>query len=251
RHSPVRTASSGADQEPPCASGGEPDLHRGTGGTEGHGEGGSGVVGGHGDSQSNIHEWTGADSPATNARKCQGMSTGRGGMGACTVRWRDENAVMAQNDFNPNATEPEALQLAAQPMPTWVDDGKGNRFRPVLCVVVGGDSGFCFGMEIAKEGESAFELAGHVLVKSLAAARLPANVHVQVRDPELATALKRRTDLSSAEVEVVDKLEALDSMLHQMQRDLFPSSDPPLLEQPGMSLERLRAFAEAGAMFYL
>lgn len=159
---------------------------------------------------------------------------------------------MPNREFIPeeNHDNSEALQLVAQPMQTFLDDGKVKRIRPVICAVVGEHSGHCFGMDIAKEDESIFDLAGQVLVKSLAAARLPGHVRVQVRDAELATILKRRSDLADTEFEVVDKLDAVDSMLAEMQRDLFPQAVAPLLGQPGMVVERLHAFADGCAIFY-
>src|SRR5688572_8693468 len=103
---------------------------------------------------------------------------------------------MRVRDTDPsgNDTGPEAWQLAAEPLRT--GDGKGGRFRPVMCAVVGERSAFSFGMDIAGDTDSAFDVAGRVLLKTLAAARPPARVRVQVCDPELATALRRRAELA-------------------------------------------------------
>src|SRR3954469_13559465 len=81
---------------------------------------------------------------------------------------------------------PEPLQLAVDPMRTWVNDGKGGRMRPGMCVVVGGHTGLCLGMEIGQSEQAGFELAGRLLAKPLHPPRpAGAAVRVQVRDPEL------------------------------------------------------------------
>lgn len=161
---------------------------------------------------------------------------------------------MARRDSNPSADDDqmEALQLAAEPLRTWVGDGKGGRVRPVMGVLVARRSRYCLAMDMAKPDEAPYDVAGRVLAKALKSAELPpqARIRVQVRDPELATVLRRRIDLSAAEFEVVEALEAVDSMLAEMEHDLFPQRIAPPLEQPGMSVERLRAFAAAAAAFY-
>src|SRR5207248_2191871 len=89
-----------------------------------------------------------------------------------------------------------------------------------------------------------------VLTKALNAARLPAHVRVEVRDAELATALRRRVEFAEVHFDVVPRLDAVDFMMSQMTRDMMPPIAPPLLDQPGMSIERLAAFADGCAMFY-
>jgi tetratricopeptide (TPR) repeat protein len=156
-----------------------------------------------------------------------------------------------RNPERPDVTvQPEPLQLSAEPMRTWVNDGKGGRVRPVMCVVVGRETGLCYAMDIGKPREPAFELAGRVLAGTLKAARVPEHVRVQVRDPELATALGRRIDLATVNFKVVDRLDAVDAMMAHMERDLFPSRVESPLDQPGMSVKRLAAFADAGVAFY-
>src|SRR6476620_2885786 len=98
----------------------------------------------------------------------------------------------------------EALQLAAVRLNTMVKDGKGGRIRPVMCMLVGGQSTFCFGMEMVKSGDEAFDAAGRVLAKTLGTLGQRAGVRVQVRDAELATSLRRRIELGKVEFEVVD-----------------------------------------------
>ena len=75
-------------------------------------------------------------------------------------------------------------------------------------------------------------------------------MRLQVKDPELATVLRKRVELAEVRFEVVDRLEAADQLLAQLGRDMFPSKVASPLDQPAVSLERLRAFAQGGAAFH-
>ena len=144
----------------------------------------------------------------------------------------------------------EPLQLSAEPMRTWVNDDEGRRVRPVMCVVVGQQSTLCLGMDMGAADEPPFELAARVLSRTLKAARVPGHVRVQVRDPELATALRHRVELAQAQFEVVDRLDAVDYLIKELEADLFPSRAKSPLDAPAMSIDRLRAFADGAAAFY-
>ncbi len=161
-------------------------------------------------------------------------------MTCVAARTRQSFALMATGSHS-------AWQLSAEPMDTWVGDGRGGRFRPIMSVVVDSESGFCFGVDVGKEGEPPADVAGRVLYKTIRSVGPPPQV--QVRDPELATLLRRREDLRAVEFELVEKLDAVDFMMRQMRGDMFPSAAPSLLDQPGMSVERLRAFADGCALF--
>jgi tetratricopeptide (TPR) repeat protein len=119
-----------------------------------------------------------------------------------------------------------------------------------MCAVVGAQSAFCFGMDVAHDKDSPFDVAGRVLAKTLKAARLPERVRVQVRDPELVTALRRRADLAEVQFEVVERLDAVDFMLSHLERDLLPRRGDSPLGKPGVTVERLAAFAEGCAEFH-
>ena len=158
--------------------------------------------------------------------------------------------VSRDNLTDESSEQLESLQLSAEPMRTWVGDGKGGRTRPVMCVVMARHSRMCLGMDLAPQEEAPFDVAARVLTKTLKAARIPSNVHVQVRDPELATALLNRAELADIDFEVVERLDAVDFMMEQMQDDLFPKRVESLLDQKGMTIERLRAFADGCVLFY-
>src|SRR5215207_6513680 len=154
---------------------------------------------------------------------------------------------------SPSSSGPAApsgvWQLSAAPMQAKVGDGHGGRFAPILGVVVDRESGFCFGVDVGKEDEPAFDVAARLLSKAVRAAGAP--VQVQVRDAELATALRRRSDLQSLAFEVVERLEAAEMLLANVQGDLFPQrAAASVIDQPRMSTERLAAFADAAALFY-
>lgn len=130
-----------------------------------------------------------------------------------------------------------------------VGDGRGGLFTPILGVVVDRTSGFCFGIDIGNESEPPHDVAARLLSKVTRTATIPERV--QVCDAELATALRGRRDLAAFEFEVVDRLEAVDIMLSEMEADMFPRpASASVLGQPGMSIERLGAFADGAALFY-
>lgn len=139
-------------------------------------------------------------------------------------------------------------QLSASPMRAQVGNGRGGYFTPILGVVIDRETGFCFGIDVGKEDEPPHDIAARLLATVRRSAGEPAQV--QVRDAELATALRRRTELQALAFDVVERLDMADAMLAEMEADLFPQPVASVLEQPGMSLERLRAFADAAALFY-
>jgi hypothetical protein len=148
------------------------------------------------------------------------------------------------------SAEPGVWQLSAAPMRGGVSDGGGGHFVPVLSVAVDRESGFCFGIDIGKGGEPPFDVAARLLSKAIRSVA-GAPVQVQVRDPELATALRRRSDLERLAFEVVERLDVAEAMLDAMEADLFPQRvAASLLDQPGMSIERLRAFADGAVLFH-
>src|SRR5688500_18021291 len=115
------------------------------------------------------------------------------------------------------------LQLSAEPLKTWVGDGRGGRFRPVMCVVVDADTTLCLAMDMAEEGEAPHEVAQRTLGKVAglaAAAGRP--LRVQVRDPELATVLRRRIELGEIHFEVLERLDAVNALMAVLERDMFP-----------------------------
>jgi tetratricopeptide (TPR) repeat protein len=74
---------------------------------------------------------------------------------------------------------------------------------------------------------------------------------VEVRDPELATALRAREEFAGAiDFDVVDALEAADFLLAEMRRDLFPQRTGSPLDSAGVTVDRVRGFAEACAAFH-
>jgi tetratricopeptide (TPR) repeat protein len=75
---------------------------------------------------------------------------------------------------------------------------------------------------------------------------------LQVCDPELAQYLRQQLESTGIEVELVDELPMLEAAVEQMADMIDAQADgpPSLLDSRGMTIERVRAFADAAAAFY-
>ncbi len=151
----------------------------------------------------------------------------------------------------PDDVDPaETMQLLLKPLPATVGDGQGGHYRPSVCVVVGAQTTFCYGMEVGDDKTAPFELAAGLVAQAKKAYGPGSAIHWQVADPELATALRAKPHLQSAIIEVVKSVEAAEEMLAQMAEHMAPSPIPSPMKQPEVSVERMAAFADAAAIFH-
>ena len=74
---------------------------------------------------------------------------------------------------------------------------------------------------------------------------------VEMRDPGLAEVLRPVIEEAGIELALTDRLEAIDEVLAEMTRRLAgPAGSTSLYSGPGVTVERVRAFAEAAAAFH-
>jgi tetratricopeptide (TPR) repeat protein len=141
-------------------------------------------------------------------------------------------------------------------LPTWVDEGpEGRPYRPWGGIWVSERTGL-----VHVEPEPAFGAHGPELaLTALLEFGLREAKHLggraarlRVTDPDLAAFLAAQLDDRDTTIDVVDDLPAVTDILHQMARELSGAEPiPSVLDAPGVTPERLRAFAEAAAAYYL
>jgi len=141
-------------------------------------------------------------------------------------------------------------------MPVWIDDTTSERppYRPMGAVWVSLRTGRV-NLQLSQEGTNAsadlalsalFEFAAK---ETKALGGRPARV--QVGDTALQAALSAALAGTSTEVDRVDDVTAVHQVLEQLERDQGSGvSYPGLLGQRGVTVERVRAFADAAARFY-
>ena len=141
-------------------------------------------------------------------------------------------------------------------LPVWIDNPanpEGVPYRPTGAVWVSLRTGHV-NLQLPPEGSSAsadlalsglFELAAK---ESKTIGGRPARI--EVRGPALKDALATALAGTGTAVVTVDDLPAVRSVLQQFERLETGIHQPGLLETPGMTVERVRAFADGAARFY-
>ena len=141
--------------------------------------------------------------------------------------------------------------------PMWVEhrtDPDGPPFRPTGVLWVSRRTGLVH-LDLAKEGEQATpELAVATLLEfglKWAKGLEGRPARVEVRTASLRDALAAPLAILDTAVSLVDELPAVRDALHNLEEQSTGERLPGLLESPGMSVERLRAFADAAAAFFV
>jgi tetratricopeptide (TPR) repeat protein len=142
-------------------------------------------------------------------------------------------------------------------LPMWVDnetDPDGPPLRPTGVLWTSLRTGLLH-LDLAKEGtQPTSEMALAALLEfGLKSAKglegRPARV--EVRDASLRDALAGPLAMLDTHVTLVDDLPAVREALHSLEAHATGQRLPGLLESPGMSVDRLRAFASAAAAFFV
>ena len=141
--------------------------------------------------------------------------------------------------------------------PMWVEhqtDPNGPPFRPTGVLWVSMRTGLVH-LDLAKEGEQAtpeLGLATFVEFGLKWAKGLEGRpARVEVRSATLRDALAAPLAILDTAVALVDELPAVRDALHNLEEQSTGERLPGLLESPGMSVERVRAFADAAAAFFV
>lgn len=145
-------------------------------------------------------------------------------------------------------------QGAIVPWPNLVRGDDGKLFRPHLPLWVEVESGMMHGDSFLGPGDDllrgSLRSLGVFVAKLLEGGSCPGRL--QVRQPELAEYLRRNLQDTGIEVQLTKSLPVLDKVVAEMTQAVGTQADglPSLLDAQGVTLERIRAFAEAAAAFY-
>ncbi len=138
--------------------------------------------------------------------------------------------------------------------PVMIRESGRPPFRPVVPLWAEIPSGFVHASLPLHPDDDAFDVMLRSLVEFIAPDQQDAlcPTRIEVRDPELVTYLRSQLSSTGIQVEVVETLKAIDDAARDIQA--FVGEGEPessLLSTRGMTIERVRAFAESAKEFYL
>ena len=145
----------------------------------------------------------------------------------------------------------DVWQLGMARMPSWVAEEGKRPYRPLIALCRGATGGPVGNGDACAPGDgvgpTAIAAVARLAVTRGMGCRPEA---IEVRDPQLAEAL--RADLASCgiEVTVVERLDALDEVIADMTRRIGGKAATTRFFGPGIEVDCLRAFAEAALEFY-
>ena len=138
-------------------------------------------------------------------------------------------------------------------MPAWIrEPGDARPWRPSAAVWASGASGRIHMSRPAPEAE----VTADVVLRTLAEFALHRKLTgyrpetLQVAGAELARELIGRLEGTGIRVVARDEIPALKALMAEMTRGMNPDQPPGPLEGHGVTVERMRAFADAAAAFY-
>lgn len=138
-------------------------------------------------------------------------------------------------------------------MPAWVDGKDGaDPYRPEGAVWVSTSVQVVHATRLGEPG-TVNEAAAVAAVLEMGTSGKLAGFRprrLRVRDESLATVLRRTIEGLDIEVEVTPELRALDEILEVMARGISGDASPSALDAPGVTVQRLRQFAEAAKQFF-
>lgn len=150
----------------------------------------------------------------------------------------------------------DVWQAAIVALPTWVDDVPGrDPYRPfaALCISTTRPAvHFADAQRAEPDGPGAATAILATLAEMGVSAKntgyRPSVVHV--RDPRVVADIAAALEGTDTTVELAERLPALDTFLREMAAEAFGDGNPGAFDAPGVTPERLRAFADAAKRFY-
>jgi tetratricopeptide (TPR) repeat protein len=150
--------------------------------------------------------------------------------------------------FRKYRSKGEVWQLGWHRALFWsAEEGSGRPFRP--CVLV------CLSLRTGRShstfpgtGEPGPEAFRELVMETARAWRLRPE-RIEVTDARMAEDLRGHLSAAKVSVELRSDLPALRALLEQRVRSLRSTLPPPALDAPGVTVERMAAFAEAAARF--
>jgi hypothetical protein len=143
------------------------------------------------------------------------------------------------------------LELGLTRMQQLVGDSEDEIYRPRICLVVDSKSAMIIAMEMGKLGEDELAVAGRALNETFARIKgVPRQIIT--RKPDVAAMLKENLQQFGVEVLVRESLPAAEEALQAIQSSgpLAGPAEPSMIKTPGITLDHLIDFAEAGDLFY-
>ncbi|MBM3321134.1 MAG: hypothetical protein FJY73_10705 [Candidatus Eisenbacteria bacterium] len=137
--------------------------------------------------------------------------------------------------------------------PGWITEESESPYRAWAALWVSAETGFAFAGELMKPEEiepvRAIELIAKAASRGGLAGYRPRRL--EVRDPALADYLRGALSGLGVEISILERLDRIDEFLHQASvRMSGPLSVCTSLAARGVTVERMRAFAEAAAAFF-
>ena len=150
--------------------------------------------------------------------------------------------------FPSTRTSGDTWQIAYIRYPGWVEDDDGF-YQPALALAASADTGHIGASDLVRPDELRIELM-QAAMDSLEEASGKKPTTIEVENPELADALAVLLEGSGIEVSFRDELQLLTEPIREMCRELM-ADEPykPATKVPGVTIDHLRAFAEAAERF--
>jgi tetratricopeptide (TPR) repeat protein len=138
-------------------------------------------------------------------------------------------------------------------IPGWIKDKEGDPYRALLPVWISMETGAAFAGDIMHPSEldlgRAIDALAEGAMHSSRGGYRPARL--EVNDPALEEYLRGKLSDLGIEVSQLERLEHIEAFLQAMGEDTTgPMSMCAALNAPGVTVERMRAFADAAADFY-
>jgi hypothetical protein len=143
------------------------------------------------------------------------------------------------------------MEVGVMRLRAGVGETREEAYRPRMCLCVDQRSGMVIDFEMGEPMPDYLPLVLQCIGRSAdRIGGLPRQV--QTRDPALATSLRQALDRLGVEVVVRESLPMLDEAFQSLGdfKGLGVKREPALLDQPGVTLDHLIAFAEAAKLFY-
>ena len=158
--------------------------------------------------------------------------------------------------FSRAAQIDDVWEGAIEPVPSWVDEGPdGNPYRPLAAFWVSTTRRFAHFKFLDEDGttQASREAASLAALDEMANSPKLAQYRpaaLRVRDETLAATLRDAVAGTGTTVEVVKDLPIITAFLDDMAAAAGADESPGALTAPGVTPERLRAFADAAKAFY-
>ena len=139
-------------------------------------------------------------------------------------------------------------------MPSWIDENSESPYQPMVCFWMSAQDEAVAQPDLCKPEEVSPSRALDALIQFALDTQLGGYRpgEVQVKDPELAQYLSEQLQGMGISVSYNDSLVQLDTIVRELGEELSSHEDEPpgSLDAKGVTVEKMRRFAEAAKLFY-